>query len=401
MVVENKPGAGARIAAETLKNAAPDGSTLMLAPIVVPVLAPLVFSKLPYNPGTDFAPVAHVANFQFGLSVNASHPAKNMQELVAWYKANPAQANFGSPAPGSLPHFFGVMIATGAGLDLVHVPFNGGGPLMNALVGNQVSSAIDTVVDQIEMLRGGKIRILATSAAARSPLLPDVPDLRRGRSQRRGRHGWFAVYAPAKTPAATIQQLNAAVNKALATPELRERFGKLGLEPTGGTPGRARGDHEARQRALGAGRQGLGLPRRLSHGDDADAFENAMTDLFENPMGLMGFEFVEFASPTPNVLEPLLEKLGFALVARHRSKDVVLYRQGGINFIVNREPGARRRTLPPNMGLVPVAWRSGSGIRISPTTARSSSAPSRSRCPPARWSCACPPSRASAARRCT
>jgi len=236
VIVENKPGAGARIAAEMLKNAAPDGSTLMLAPIVVPVLAPLVFSKLPYNPSTDFAPVAHVANFQFGLSVNASHPAKNMQELLAWFKANPAQANFGSPAPGSLPHFFGVMIATGAGLDLVHVPFNGGGPLMNALVGNQVSSGIDTLVDQIEMVRGGKIRMLATSAATRSPLLPEVPTF--AESGLKGVEGtsWFAVYAPAKTPAATIQQINAAVNKALATPELRERFGKLGLEPTGGSP---------------------------------------------------------------------------------------------------------------------------------------------------------------------
>jgi len=200
------------------------------------VLAPLVFSKLPYNPGTDFAPVAHVANFQFGLSVNASHPAKNMQELVAWYKANPAQANFGSPAPGSLPHFFGVMISTGAGLDLVHVPFNGGGPLMNALVGNQVSSAIDTVVDQIEMVRGSKIRMLATSAAARSPLLPEVPTFAEAGLKGVEGTSWFAVYAPAKTPAATIQQINAAVNKALATPELRERFGKLGLEPTGGSP---------------------------------------------------------------------------------------------------------------------------------------------------------------------
>ena len=144
VVVENKPGAGGRIAAGDLKNAAADGSTIMLAPIVVPVLAPLVFGRLPYDPATDFAPVMHVANFQFGLSVNAAHPAKNVQELLAWFKANPKDANFGSPAPGSLPHFFGVMISGGAGLDLVHVPFNGGGPLMNALVGQQVSTAICT-----------------------------------------------------------------------------------------------------------------------------------------------------------------------------------------------------------------------------------------------------------------
>lgn len=236
VVVENKPGAGGRIAAELLKNAPADGATIMLAPIVVPVLAPLVFSKLAYDPATDFAPVVHVANFQFALSVNAAHPAKTVGELVAWYKANPAQANYGSPAPGSLPHFFGVMIARDAGIDLVHVPFNGGGPLMNALVGSQVSAAIDTMVDQIEMTRSGKIRMLATSGATRSPLVPEVPTF--VESGLKGVEGtsWFAVYAPAKTPAATIGQINAAINKALAAPELRERFLKLGLEPTGGSP---------------------------------------------------------------------------------------------------------------------------------------------------------------------
>jgi tripartite-type tricarboxylate transporter receptor subunit TctC len=253
VVVENKPGAGGRIAAEALKGAPADGSTLMLAPIVVPVLAPLVFSKLAYNPATDFAPVAPVANYQFGLSVNAAnpsknvkelvawwqsnptHPAKNVAELLAWFKANPGAANYGTPGAGSLPHFFGVMIASGTGLDLVHVPFNGGGPLMNALVGSQVSSGIDTLVDQVEMQRSGKIRILATAGASRSTLLPEVPTFTESGFKGIEGSGWFALYAPAKTTPATVQQINAAVNKALATPELRERFAKLGLEPTGGS----------------------------------------------------------------------------------------------------------------------------------------------------------------------
>jgi hypothetical protein len=126
----------------------------------------------------------------------------------------------------------------------------------------------------------------------------------------------------------------------------------------------------------------------------------SMADLFDNPMGLMGFEFVEFASPTPNTLEPLFEKLGFTLVAKHRSKDVVLYRQGGINFIVNREPKSaqvlRRRTRP--VRLRPGFPREG---RAQGLCGRSNSARSRWRCRPGRWNCACLPSKGSAARRCT
>jgi len=236
VLVENRPGAGGRIVAEAVKNAPADGSVLMLTPIVVTVLAPMVFSKLPYDPIADFAPVAQVANFQFALSVNASHPARNMKDLVDWYRANPARASFGSPGPGSLPHFFGVMIAKGANLDLVHVPYNGGAPLMNGVMGDQVTAGIDTTAEQIELHRSGKIRILGSSGSARSPLLPEVPTF--VESGLAGVEGtaWFAVYAPAKTPEATIRQLNAAINKALAVPEVRERLVKLGLEPSGGTP---------------------------------------------------------------------------------------------------------------------------------------------------------------------
>jgi len=235
VVVENRPGAGGRLVAEAVKNAPADGSVVMLTPIVVTVLAPMVFSKLPYDPLADFAPVAQVANFQFALSVNANHPAKNMKDLVAWYKANPAKANFGSPAPGSLPHFFGVMISKGAGIDLVHVPYNGGAPMMNALMGEQITAAIDTLVEQVELHRTGRVRILATSGTSRSPLLPDVPTFTESGLAGVEGTAWFGVYAPAKTPEATVRQINAAINKALANGDLRERLTKLGLEPAGGS----------------------------------------------------------------------------------------------------------------------------------------------------------------------
>jgi tripartite-type tricarboxylate transporter receptor subunit TctC len=237
VVVENRPGAGGRLVADVVKNAPADGSVLMLTPIVVTVLAPMVFSKLSYDPVADFAPVAQVANFQFALSVNANHPAKTMQELVAWYKANPSKANYGSPAAGSLPHFFGVMIARGTGVDLIHVPYNGGGPMMNALIGgDQIAAGIDTLVEHVEQYRAGRVRILATSGATRSPLLPEVPTFTEAGLAGIEGTAWFGVYAPAKTPDATVRQLNAAINKALASGELRERLTKLGLEPAGGSP---------------------------------------------------------------------------------------------------------------------------------------------------------------------
>lgn len=235
VVVDNRPGAGGRLAAEVVKNAPADGSVLMLTPIVVTVLAPMVFSKLPYDPIADFAPVAQVANYQFALSVNATHPAKSMKELVAWYRANPTKANFGSPAPGSLPHFFGVMIGKSTGLDLVHVPYNGGGPMMNGLMGDQITAAIDTIVEQLELHRNNRVRILATSGTTRSPLLPDVPTFAEAGIPGVEGTAWFGVYAPAKTPPATIRQLNAAINKVLANPDARERLNKLGLEPAGGS----------------------------------------------------------------------------------------------------------------------------------------------------------------------
>jgi len=235
ILIENKPGAGGRVAADLLKSAPADGSTFMLTPVVVPVLAPLVFSKLNYNPATDFAPVGHVCSFNFALSVPASLPARTVPEFVAWLKANPQKANFGSPAPGSLPHFFGEMISREAQADMVHVPFAGGAAMMTAIMGGQVSAGIDVLLESLEAHRSGKVRILAISGERRSAVLPDVPTFRESGFPNIVATGWFGMYAPARTPEASITAMNRALNRALTQPDVLDRFGKLALEPGGGS----------------------------------------------------------------------------------------------------------------------------------------------------------------------
>lgn len=236
VVVENRVGAGGRIAAEALKNSTPNGTTVMLAPIVVPVLAPLVYKKLNYDVQKDFAPVAHIADFQFGVSVKADSSIRNISDLVSVVKKTPQIGSFGSPAPGSLPHFFGVMIGQKTGVEMTHVPYNGGAQLMTALIGDQVTLGIDTLVDQGEMHRAGKSRILAISGTQRNALFPDVPTLRESGFKDLVGVGWFALFAPGGTEATQINALSAAVNRALKNPVLKDRFAKMGLEVGGGSP---------------------------------------------------------------------------------------------------------------------------------------------------------------------
>ncbi len=236
VIVENKPGAGTRLAAELLKNTASDGDTVMISPIVTTVLAPLTFSKLNYDAAKDFAPIGHVANFDFGLAVPAEAPYKTLAEFLAWMKANPAKANFGMPAAGSLPHFFGLMIGREAKVDIVPVPFQGGAPLLAALAGNQLASGIDVLGEQLELTKGGKLRILASSGTKRSTLTPNVATFKEQGFGNIQASGWYGMYAPAGTPTAAITAINVALNKAMAMPDVQASYAKLLLELGGGSP---------------------------------------------------------------------------------------------------------------------------------------------------------------------
>jgi tripartite-type tricarboxylate transporter receptor subunit TctC len=236
VVVENRPGAGGRLALELSKAMPADGSVAVLSPDAMLVTAPLVFSKLNYDPVRDFAPVGNVVDFQFAFAAGTNPPAKTLDEFVKWGKDNPGKASFGSPAAGSPIHFFGALVGKETGVDMIHVPYQGGAPLVTNLVGGQITAGINTLADMIEHHRGGRIRILAVSASTRAPQLPEVPTFTELGYPNIVGGGSYGLYLPARAPRAAVEQWNAAIRRVLADPAVAERLRSFGFDPAPSSP---------------------------------------------------------------------------------------------------------------------------------------------------------------------
>jgi len=234
--VENKPGAGGRIAVETLKNSPPDGSVLTLAPVSAIAVYPYIYPKLTYKP-EDVTPVSIGAIMFHGLAVGPAVPAevKTLKDFLAWAKANPAQASYGSPGAGSMPHLLGALLGMRSGVELKHVPYRGTVPSITDLVGGQIAAAMNPSGDYLQYMKNGRVRVLATSGKKRSPYLPDVPTFTELGYPDVTSEEWFGFYAPAKTPAATLASANAAINAALKDKSVIDSLALVGLVAHGTT----------------------------------------------------------------------------------------------------------------------------------------------------------------------
>jgi len=235
VVIENRAGAGGIAGTDAAAKAAPDGSTFLMTNVSL-VTSGYLYPKLPYDPQKDFVPVTLVATSPLMLVVHPSIAASSVHELVALAKAHPGRLNFGSGGVGSTPHLSVELFKSAAGIDAVHVPYKGGAPALNDLVGGQLSFMIENMPGTMPFVKGGKLRALAITSAQRSPLEPALPTMAESGVPGYEVVGWQGLFAVAGTPPEIVARLQAEVAKVLRLPEVRERLAALGAEPVGSTP---------------------------------------------------------------------------------------------------------------------------------------------------------------------
>jgi len=232
IIVENRPGASARLAVEYVKNAPADGSVMLFTPDFAMTLYPSSFKALKYDPVKDFIAVGPVTKGELVLSIGPAVAAevKTLQDYIAWCKANPGKANIADTSAGATPHFAGVMLAQEAKITLTPVHYRGGAPAMEDLIGGHVPASVNPVSEVMAFAQAGSIRALAVTGEQRTPFLPDVPTMKE--------QGFNVVveslpgvFVPAKTPAPVVAALNAAMRKAVASKDMIDSLAKFGTEP--------------------------------------------------------------------------------------------------------------------------------------------------------------------------
>lgn len=234
VIVENRVGAGGRIALTQVKNAKPDGQTVIVLPSGPMVMFPHVYRKLDYDAVKDFTPVSQIARFQFGLVSGPASNVKSLAEMTARTKADPGTASYGTAGAGTVPHFLGVLLEQSTGMKLNHIPFQGGAPANNALLGGHIGYKFDVVSETAELHRSGKVRVIAVTGATRDPQVPEVPTLREQGIDMEAT-AWFAMYGPAGLKPEVLARLEQAVMRAVQQPAVRDKLLALGYEPIGST----------------------------------------------------------------------------------------------------------------------------------------------------------------------
>jgi tripartite-type tricarboxylate transporter receptor subunit TctC len=234
-VVENRPGAGGNIAAAEAARAAPDGYTIFYNTSAI-TIAPAIYSSVQVDPVKDYAPVALAATVPLVLAIHPNVPARNLQEFIAYAKANPARLNYASSGIGTITHLAAALFAAQMGLTMQHVPYKGSAPALLDVVGGQTQMMIDTISTVLPYARDNRLRPLAVAIQRRLAVLPDVPTL----EEAAGLPGfemsaWQGIVVPAATPREIVNRLNTELNKAVQNPDLRQRLATGGSEPLGGT----------------------------------------------------------------------------------------------------------------------------------------------------------------------
>ena len=239
VIIDNKPGAGGNIGADAIAKAAPDGLTIGIAATATHAVNPWLYSRMPFNAATDFAPITQMVRVPNVLVMNADTARRlkinTLADLIAYAKSHPAQLNYGSGGNGSAGHLAGELFKKEAGIFAVHIPYNGGNPAQLALLSGQVDFNFDNLATAAPNIRSGKLKAIAVTTAQRSSALPEVPpmsDTLKGFSI----DTWWGLVAPAGTPHDVIEKLNHAFVAALDAPETKTRFGVLLAEPVASTP---------------------------------------------------------------------------------------------------------------------------------------------------------------------